>query len=198
MRAVFRLVVLEWYCAPGIVQTPCRGDRTPDPREMDEDVPMSFIKRLNDWLAGALTVLASVCLVVLCVLVLYSVIMRYGFDNAPDYAEPIALLLVIAIAFFGAALKVRDGGHIGLDSLVKKFPPSGRKAAAVFQYLCLIAFSIAIIVGCYQMAATTSDDPIPIIGLPEATRYLMPMIAGVSIILFSLEHMLGLFARKRT
>ncbi|WP_296663566.1 TRAP transporter small permease [Paraburkholderia sp.] len=159
---------------------------------------MSFMKRLNDWVARGLTFLSSGCLVVLCALVLYSVVMRYVFDDAPDYVEPIALLLVIAIAFFGAALKVRDGGHIGLDSLINKFPPSGRKAAVVFQYLCMIAFSIAIVAGCHEMAFTTSDDPIPIIGVPEATRYYLPMIAGVSIVLFSLEHLLKLFARKRT
>ena len=46
------------------------------------------------------------------VLVFYAVVMRYVFENAPDFVEPIALLLVIVIAMFGAAMKVRDG-HIG-------------------------------------------------------------------------------------
>ena len=131
-------------------------------------------------------------------LVLYGVIMRYVFDNAPDYVEPIALLLVITIAFFGAALKVRDRGHIGLDSLVQKLPPKGQVATHAFQHLCLILFAIAAIDGCFQMAATTSDDPIPIIGLPEAVRYYIPMIAAACIVLFSIEHLLNMFARKRT
>ncbi|WP_118183101.1 TRAP transporter small permease [Paraburkholderia phosphatilytica] len=159
---------------------------------------MSVMKRPNDWVAGALTVLSALSLIVLCVLVLYGVVMRYVFDNAPDYVEPIALLLVIAIAFFGAALKVRDRGHIGLDSLIDKLPEKAYDAAIAFQHLCLIAFSIAVMVGCYEMAATTGDDPIPIIGLPEATRYYIPMIAGACIVLFSLEHLLDMFARKRT
>jgi TRAP-type transport system small permease protein len=163
-----------------------------------EDVQMSFMKRPNEWVASGLTIVSAVCLVVLCVLVLYGVIMRYVFDNAPDYVEPIALLLVIAIAFFGAALKVRDRGHIGLDSLVTKMPPKAQEATIAFQHLCLIAFAIAAIFGCYEMAVTTGDDPIPIIGLPEATRYYIPMIAGACIVLFSLEHLLNMFARKRT
>lgn len=159
---------------------------------------MSFMKRPNDWVAGALTIVSALCLVVLCVLVLYAVVLRYVFDNAPDFVEPIALLLVIAIAFFGAALKVRDGGHIGLDSLTSKLPPKGREAAVAFQHVCLIAFAIAAIVGCHEMAVTTSDDPIPIIGVPEATRYYIPMIASACIVLFSFEHLLKVFARKRT
>ena len=159
---------------------------------------MSFMKRPNDWVASGLTIVSAISLVVLCALVLYGVTMRYVFDNAPDFVEPVALLLVIAIAFFGAALKVRDRGHIGLDSLVTKLPPRAQEATEAFQHLCLIVFSIAAIAGCYQMAATTGDDPIPILGLPEATRYYIPMIAAACIVLFSFEHLLNMFARKRT
>lgn len=159
---------------------------------------MRFIKRTNDFVAGVLTVVAAASLVVLVVLVLYGVVMRYVFDDAPDFVEPIALLLVIAIAFFGAALKVREGGHIGLDTLVTRMPPRMRVLVVAFQHLCLIAFSLAVLVGSEQMAVTTSDDPIPIIALPEAYRYYIPMFASVCIVLFSLEHLLHMFARKRT
>jgi TRAP-type C4-dicarboxylate transport system permease small subunit len=79
----------------------------------------------NDLLFRALAVIASLCLAALTVLVFYAVVMRYVFENAPDFVEPIALLLVIVIAMFGAAMKVRDGGHIGLDSLVQRLPPKG-------------------------------------------------------------------------
>ncbi|PXW24906.1 TRAP transporter small permease [Paraburkholderia caballeronis] len=159
---------------------------------------MSFMKRPNDVVSGVLTVVAAICLVVLCAMVLYGVVMRYVFDDAPDFVEPVALLMVIVIAFFGAALKVRDGGHIGLDSLVTKLPPRARLAAVAFQHLCLIAFAVAMFFGCQEMASTTSDDPIPIIGLPEATRYYIPMAASVCIVLFSFEHLLNMFARQRT
>jgi len=159
---------------------------------------MNFIKRTSDFVSGVLTVVAAISLVVLCVLVLYGVVMRYVFDDAPDFVEPIALLLVIAIAFFGAALKVREGGHIGLDSLVTRLPPRARVLALAFQHLCLIAFAIAVLSGSEEMAATTADDPIPIIALPEAVRYYIPMVASVCIVLFSLEHLIDMFARKRT
>lgn len=158
---------------------------------------MRFIKRTNDLVSGVLTVVAAISLVALCALVLYGVVLRYVFDDAPDFVEPIALLLVIAIAFFGAALKVREGGHIGLDSLVVRLPPRVRVIVLAFQHLCLIAFALAVLLGSEEMAATTSDDPIPIIALPEAVRYYIPMIASVCIVLFSLEHLLHMFARKR-
>ena len=94
------------------------------------------MKRPNDFIFRALAVIASLSLAALSLLVIYSVVMRYVFSDAPDFVEPIALLLVIVIAMFGAALKVREGGHIGLDSLVKSLPEKGQLAAHTFQHLC--------------------------------------------------------------
>ncbi|WP_168790840.1 TRAP transporter small permease [Paraburkholderia aromaticivorans] len=158
---------------------------------------MRFMKRPNDFLFRSLVVLASVSLAVLSLLVIYSVVMRYVFSDAPDFVEPIALLLVIVIAMFGAALKVREGGHIGLDSLVKKLPPKGQLVATAFQHSCLIVFAAAVFFGCLQMVDATADDRIPIIGLPESLRYCIPVIASVCIATFSIENLLALFAQKQ-
>jgi TRAP-type C4-dicarboxylate transport system permease small subunit len=158
---------------------------------------MSFLKRPNDFLFRTLLVVASLSLAILCVLVIYSVVMRYVFSDAPDFVEPIALLLVIVIAMFGAALKVREGGHIGLDSFVKKLPPKGQVVVTAIQHLCLFAFAVAVFVGCFEMAETTIHDRIPIIGVPEGLRYCIPIVASICIALFSIEHLLELFARKQ-
>jgi TRAP-type C4-dicarboxylate transport system permease small subunit len=157
---------------------------------------MSFLKRPNDFLFRVLTVVASTSLAALCLLVVYSVVMRYVFSDAPDFVEPIALLLVIVIAMFGAALKVRERGHIGLDSLVNKLPEKGQTIATGIQHVCLIAFAVAVFFGCMEMALTTREDRIPILGLPEALRYCIPVVASICIALFSFEHLLALFVKK--
>lgn len=157
---------------------------------------MNFLKRPNDVLFGLLTIIAASSLAGLSVLVFYGVVMRYVFNDAPDFVEPIALLLVIVIAMFGAALKVRERGHIGLDSLVKKLSPRGQRMAEAFQHLVLIVFSLTLLSGCLEMAETTMEDRIPILGLPEGLRYCIPIVAGICIIMFSAEHLLTLFAQK--
>ncbi|MBR8242610.1 TRAP transporter small permease [Burkholderia multivorans] len=159
--------------------------------------PVPVLRGVNDVLFRVLAVIASLCLAALTVLVFYAVVMRYVFENAPDFVEPIALLLVIVIAMFGAAMKVRDGGHIGLDSFVRRLNPRARDAVVAFQHLSLIGFAIAILVGCGSMAVETMGDRIPIIGLPEGVRYLITIPAAVAIILFSLEHLLALRRASR-
>jgi TRAP-type C4-dicarboxylate transport system permease small subunit len=159
---------------------------------------MKFVRCFNSIVARVMTVLASICLAALSALVMYSVVMRYVFDNAQDYVEPIGLLLVLFIAFMGAALKLRDGGHIGLDSLVKAVPPKFQVVLVAFQHLCLVTFAVAVCFGSWEMAVTTVDDQIPILNLPEAVRYLIPFAASVCIILFSIEHLLTLKKPEQT
>jgi TRAP-type C4-dicarboxylate transport system permease small subunit len=158
---------------------------------------MNFMKLPNRFIAGLMSWVSSISLVILCAIVLYGVIMRYVFDNASDFVAPIALLMVLVIAFFGAALRVRDGGHIGLDSLVERLPPKGKLAVEAFQQLCLIVFALSALAGCIEMAHITMGDTIPIIGLSEGIRYIIPAVSFVCIVLFCLEHLLVMFFHKQ-
>ena len=157
---------------------------------------MSFMKRPNDFLFRVLVVVASVSLAALSLLVIYSVVMRYVFNDAPDFVEPIALLLVIVIAMFGAALKVREGGHIGLDSLVKKLPPKGQLrdgvSAALPDRLRPWRFFSAPADGGDHDRRPDSHS-----GLAGSVP-LLHSIPGQRLhrILFSIEHLLALFARN--
>ena len=158
---------------------------------------MNFVKLPNKFIAGVMSWVSALCLIVLCAIVQYGVIMRYVFDHGADFVEPIALLMVLVIAFFGAALRVRDGGHIGLDSLVERLPPKGKLAMEIFQQVCLIVFALAALSGCVQMAQITMGDTIPIIELSEGIRYLIPAVAFACIVLFCLEHLLDMLLHKQ-
>jgi TRAP-type C4-dicarboxylate transport system permease small subunit len=130
------------------------------------------------------------------IVVIYGVIMRYAFNDAPPYVEQVALLLVISVAMFGAASGVHDAGHIGLDSVVKLLPEKAQFLCLVAVELLTISFAVILLWGCEHMATSTRHDTIPTLGISEAWRYVPPMIAGVLIILFSVKHMLALFTNK--
>ncbi len=55
---------------------------------------MSLLTHLNARLSRWAMYLACVCLVGLLSVVVYGVVLRYGFNNAPAYVEQVALLLV--------------------------------------------------------------------------------------------------------
>lgn len=128
--------------------------------------------------------------------VVWGVIMRYVFNDAPPYVEQIALILVITVAMFGAAAGVRDEGHIGMESLVGLLPEKFQFWIGTIVGLLSITFGAVLFWGCLQMALSVYSNTIPTLGISEALRYTPPVIAGVLIILFSIEHLIAMFTKK--
>ena len=155
---------------------------------------MSHLTRLNGRLSRWTMFLACACLVGLLSVVIYGVVLRYVFNDAPPYVEQLALLLVVSVAMFGASAGVRDAGHIGLDSLVKVLPEVVQFWCKFVVYLLVITFALALLVGGALMAISTHASTIPTLGVSEAVRYIPVLMSGVLIILFSVEHMLAQFS----
>ena len=155
---------------------------------------MSHLTRLNGRLSRWTMFLACACLVGLLSVVIYGVVLRYVFNDAPPYVEQLALLLVVSVAMFGASAGVRDAGHIGLDSLVKVLPEVVQFWCKFVVYLLVISFALALLVGGALMAISTHASTIPTLGVSEAVRYIPVLMSGVLIILFSIEHMLAQFS----
>lgn len=154
---------------------------------------MELLTTLNARLSRWTMYLACICLTGLLAVVVYGVVMRYVFNDAPPYVEQVALLLVISVAMFGASAGVRDAGHIGLDSLVKALSARAQFWCRIVVYLLTITFAVALFAGGWEMASSTYDTTIPTLGISEAFRYLPILAAGVLITLFSIEHMVALF-----
>ena len=154
---------------------------------------MKWLTLLNSILSRWAMYLACICLVGLLGVVVYGVVLRYIFNDAPPYVEQVALLLVISVAMFGASAGVRDAGHIGLDSLVAVLPQKAQFWCEAAVHALSILFAVTLLAGGVEMAASTRGSTIPTIGLSEAFRYLPVVIAGVLIALFSIEHLIAQF-----
>ena len=135
--------------------------------------------------------IACACLVGLLAVVVYGVVLRYVFNNAPPYVEQVALLLVISVAMFGAAAGVRDAGHIGLDSLVAMLSATLQRWCGLVVCVLGLVFGIALLAGSAEMAISTYASTIPTLGLSEAFRYLPVLLGGGLIAVFSIEHLIA-------
>jgi TRAP-type C4-dicarboxylate transport system permease small subunit len=151
---------------------------------------MKRFAAISAWLSRWVLYAACVCLAGLGLIVIYGVVLRYVFNDAPPYVEQVALLLVISVATFGAAAGVRDAGHIGLDSIAKLLPPGVRKGVDVVVDLLTFTFAALLLWGSVHMALSTWHDTIPTLGISEAFRYLPPLLASLLIGLFCIERLL--------
>jgi TRAP-type C4-dicarboxylate transport system permease small subunit len=154
---------------------------------------MEALVAVSARLARGVLLVACACLALLGIVVIYGVVLRYGFNNAPPYVEQVALLLVISVAMFGAAAGVHDAGHIGLDSLTRLLPPRAQFWVGAVVDVLTFVFAAVLLWGSIRMGLSTHHDTIPTLGISEAFRYLPPVIASVLIIVFCIERLLVTF-----
>ena len=152
---------------------------------------MKLLTAVNSRLSRWAMYIACACLLGLLSVVVYGVVLRYVFNDAPPYVEQVALLLVISVAMFGAAAGVRDAGPIGLDSLVAMLSARAQYGCSLVVFVLSIVFGLALLAGSVAMAVSTYASTIPTLGLSEAWRYLPVMLGGTLIAVFSIEHLIA-------
>ena len=81
-------------------------------------------------------------LVCLIVAVTLQIVGRHVLNSTPTWAESLALLLVLYVTMLGAAVGVRDAGHIGFESLLDALPPAGQRRLRIFIHLLVLLFGV--------------------------------------------------------
>ena len=157
---------------------------------------MNWLTKLDARLSRYAMYIAVACLFGIVLTVIGSVWWRYVLDSAPAWSEQVALMLVINVAMFGAAAGVRDEGHIGMESLVGLLPKPYQFWIGNIVGLFSITFGGFLAWGCTMMAISVWPNGIPTLGISEAWRYIPCVVAGILIILFSIEHMIALVLDK--
>jgi TRAP-type C4-dicarboxylate transport system permease small subunit len=163
---------------------------------MPDTAGMTFFRWLtafNRWTSRLCLMLAVMGLTGIVAVVTWQVFGRYVMNDTPIWAEPLALVLVLWVTMFGAAVGVRDAGHIGMESLLAMMFP--KRFEIVFEliiHFLVGAFGVLMAWHASLLARSVMHYAIPTLGLSEGINHLPVVIAGVLIALFSLEHILAL------
>lgn len=137
-------------------------------------------------------VLGVVGLIAVILCVQYQVIGRYVFNDTPTWAEALSMLLVLFVTAFGLAVGVRDAGHIGLESMVALLPDRWRHRVELLIHALVGLFGFLMAQGGWMWASAKWGEKKPMLPVPDGIDYVPVVIAGVLIVLFSIEHILAL------
>jgi TRAP-type transport system small permease protein len=149
---------------------------------------------------AALSRLALGCAVALLLLVIvavqWQVFGRYVLNDTPTWAEALAMLMVLFVTAFGLAVGVRDAGHIGLESMVALLPPAWQHRIELLIHALVGLFGGLMSYGGWIWASAKWGEKKAMLPVPDGIDYVPIMIAGVLIVLFSIEHILALLQGK--
>jgi TRAP-type C4-dicarboxylate transport system permease small subunit len=152
-----------------------------------------MLTRFCATLARLCLMLAVALLLVLVLCVQWQVFGRYVLNDTPTWAENLALLLVLFVTAFGVAVGVRDAGHIGLESLVVLLPPAWQRRIEFLIHGLVGLFGALMVQGGWLWASAKWNEKKPMLPVPDGIDYVPVIIAGVLIVLFSIEHVVALW-----
>jgi TRAP-type C4-dicarboxylate transport system permease small subunit len=152
--------------------------------------------RLCALLSKASLILAIFCLIGIILSVQIQVVGRYVFNDTPTWAEALALQLVLYVTALGVAVGVRDAGHIGLESMVSLLPETMRLKLEILIHLLVAVFGGIMVQSGILWTRLKWDELDPMLHLPVGIDYLSLVIAGVLIVMFSIEHIVALLRNE--
>ncbi len=152
----------------------------------------SIFTRINRRLARYGMFFSVTGLFVIIAIVSYQVFGRYVLNDSPTWAENLALVLILYVTLIGAAVGVRDAGHIGMESLLILVPVRIRHKIEMIIHLLVATFGAAMVYNGYILGESVASYQLANVGISEAWRYLPLVLSGGLIILFSIEHFIAL------
>src|SRR6188472_1527433 len=98
--------------------------------------------RLMDKVHHACLFVAGACLVIITLIIPYGVFCRYVLNSAASWPEPMAILLMIVMAFLSAVVCYREYLHIGVGVLPGLLPEPAKSMLGVLIEICMLATNL--------------------------------------------------------
>ena len=141
------------------------------------------MKRFVERYFQLLTALSALCLAVMVVLVFGNVVLRYGFNRGIAVSEELSRWLFVYVTFLGAIVAMREHGHLGVDSLVKRLPRLGRKVCLVASLLLMLLATGLFLHGSWVQTRINLGSTAPASGLSVGFLYGVGVVFSVSVLL---------------
>ena len=148
------------------------------------------LRRLMDALYDACVIIAGIALVLISAVIPWAVYTRYVLNRAASWPEPMAVLLMIVLTFFGAAACYRVGLHMRVSFFVSLVPQCLQRAIALLVELLMALIALFMINWGIKLVAATWQNSIPDLpSLSVGVTYLPIPIGGAILFLFVFERL---------
>ena len=147
--------------------------------------------RAMDRLYHTCIAVAAVILVLISLFVAWGVYTRYILNQGSFWAEPVSIMLVIQMTFFGAAACYRASGHISIDVLARALPEGRPQILAARMVDVLVGvMAFAMIWYGTKLVSTTWFQLYPELQqIRVGTVYLGLPVSGLVTLLFVVERL---------
>lgn len=143
---------------------------------------LGIISRIALYLAGT----GIVCMTLI---VGWQVFGRYVLNDTPSWSEPLSLFLMSWFILLGAAVGVRESGHLGLDIVRYAMPKPVQRGMDILSMALVAIFGGFMAYYGVMLASGTWTATIPVLGWPGGVDFFPLITGGLLIALFALERL---------
>jgi len=105
-----------------------------------------LLERINTRLSATVRLLCAVLLLLMVVFTVYTVVMRYVFQNPPFWGDTLSVFCNIWVTMLGYSLAVRDREDIALRAFYKVIPPRAGFLLDMVWTAMVFAFGVYLVV----------------------------------------------------
>jgi len=159
---------------------------------------MQALQHVIDGFFRLLELLIVVLMVAMVVMVFGNVVLRYGFNSGIDVSDEMSRYCFIWLTYIGAMVAMREGGHLGVDSLVRRLPVGGQKTALFLSEILMLLCNGLFVLGTWKMHDLQVTNVSPVVGLSMIWIYAVGYVVGVVMAIFNVRVMWRILSGRIT
>ena len=152
-----------------------------------------MLDKFLDLYCSLLGKIIAILLALMVVLVFGNVVLRYGFNSGITVSEELSRWLFVWLTFLGAIVAMKDGAHLGSDTLVSRLPTAGKKLFLIIGHALMLFVCWLLFKGSYEQSVINWETTSAVMEASMAFFYGCGMVAAVSIALILLHKLWRLF-----
>ncbi len=152
-----------------------------------------MVNKLIEGYCKVLNIITAISLAIMVVLVFGNVVMRYGFNSGITMSEELSRWLFVWLTFLGAIVAMKEGAHLGSDTLVSRLPMAGKKLFMVVGHALMLFVCWLLFKGSYEQMIINWETTSAVMETSMAIFYGSGVVAAVSIAVILLHKLWCLF-----
>jgi len=156
------------------------------------------MKKLIHWYYKALELIVVLALAAMCLMVFGNVVLRHFFDSGINTSEELSRFMFIWLTFLGAIVAMREGGHLGVDMVVRRLSGRTQFAAVLLAQVIVLVCCAVLLWGLIRQHSLNVANTGMVTGISLSVVYSVAYLCAASIGILTLANIAKLLMGKIT
>lgn len=139
------------------------------------------MKSFDKFMTQAMNMVIVVALAMMVVMVFGNVVLRYVFNSGITASEELSRFCFLWLIFVGAILAMKERGHLGVDTLIRRLPRTGKIVFVLISNALMLWVCYLFFVGSLTQTIVGWGTLKPATGIPMAFHYATGLVMSVGI-----------------